>query len=208
MTDAEVRRTEPSWIWGGGLLAASAVVPWALGPGGAGTLTRTLAGLLFLAAMAVFAFGLRGAGSVVARRGAGMVALLVLGITPLLFSLVAPTQVDLSDMALLQTLGYVELAVTAAAALVAVVEIARARVVPGPWRWAPAIGLAVVVGVQVIGQIVGVAVGPQGLEHWGVALALGGFVSAVVVPLVLGGAAMALGGRGLPAASPRIYPSA
>lgn len=102
--------------------------------------------------------------------------------------------------------GYSELAIEAAAALVAVVEIARARVIPGNWRFAPAIALAVVVLVQVIGQVVGVAAGSAGLEQAAVGLALGGFAAAILAPVALGIAAIALGARGLAVPNPQVYP--
>lgn len=206
MTDAEVRTPVPSWVIGGALLIGSAVLPWALGPGPAMLVTAVIGRLLFLAAMIVFAFGLRGVGSVVAGRTLGVVALLVLGAAPLVFGLIPPQQVEPSDLGLLQLLGYSELAIEAAAALVAVVEIARARVIPGNWRFAPAIALVVVVLVQVIGQVVGVAAGSAGLEQAAVGLALGGFAAAILAPVALGIAAIALGARGLAVPNPQVYP--
>ena len=206
MTDAEVRTPVPSWVIGGALLIGSAVLPWALGPEPAMLVTAVIGRLLFLAAMIVFAFGLRGVGSVVAGRTLGVVALLVLGAAPLVFGLITLQQVEPSDLGLLQLLGYSELAIEAAAALVAVVEIARARVIPGNWRFAPAIALAVVVLVQVIGQVVGVAAGSAGLEQAAVGLALGGFAAAILAPVALGIAAIALGARGLAVPNPQVYP--
>lgn len=206
MTDAEVRTPVPSWVIGGALLIGSAVLPWVLGPGPAMLVTAVIGRLLFLAAMIVFAFGMRGVGSVVAGRTLGVVALLVLGAAPLVFGLIPPQQVEPSDLGLLQLLGYSELAIEAAAALVAVVEIARARVIPGNWRFAPAIALAVVVLVQVIGQVVGVAAGSAGLEQAAVGLALGGFAAAILAPVALGIAAIALGARGLAVPNPQVYP--
>lgn len=206
MTDAEVRTPVPSWVIGGALLIGSAVLPWALGPEPAMLVTAVIGRLLFLAAMIVFAFGLRGVGSVVAGRTLGVVALLVLGAAPLVFGLIPLQQVEPSDLGLLQLLGYSELAIEAAAALVAVVEIARARVIPGNWRFAPAIALAVVVLVQVIGQVVGVAAGSAGLEQAAVGLALGGFAAAILAPVALGIAAIALGARGLAVPNPQVYP--
>ena len=206
MTDAEVRTPVPSWVIGGALLIGSAVLPWALGPEPAMLVTAVIGRLLFLAAMIVFAFGLRGVGSVVAGRTLGVVALLVLGAAPLVFGLIPLQQVEPSDLGLLQLLGYSELAIEAAAALVAVVEIARARVIPGNWRFAPAIALVVVVLVQVIGQVVGVAAGSAGLEQAAVGLALGGFAAAILAPVALGIAAIALGARGLAVPNPQVYP--
>ncbi len=206
MTDATMRQSVPAWVWGGGLLAASAVVPLV---GGIGVISSTgiwVGRVLFAAALAVFAFGLRGSGSVVARRPLGVTALLVLGIAPLLIDLVTPSQVDESSVWMLQVSAYVQLAITAAAALVAVVQIARASIVPNPWRWAPAWALAVVAVVYAVPQVIGVAVGFDGSD--GIALGVVLLANAVLllIPLALGILAMLLGTRGVVSAPTQIYP--
>lgn len=205
MTDAEIRKPVPSWMWGGGLLAGAAVLPLAFGPGG-GAVPRIVGQGLVLAAMIVFALGLRGAGSLVARRPVGTVALIALGLIPLVFTVATPSNVPESDVWILQILGYTELVLSVGAALVAAVEIARARVVPDPWRWAPTVALALVVLVQAGAQVIGVAAGPEGLRDLAPALSAIALASAVLVPLALGVIAMMLGARGRPAASPRVYP--
>ncbi|MBN9178619.1 MAG: hypothetical protein J0I43_14810 [Microbacterium sp.] len=212
MTDAEVRTPVRSWLGGGALLAAAAVLPLVFGAGvGVGLIPRTLGQMLVLAAMVVFAFGLRGTGSLVARRPVGMIALLVLGLVPLVFTLATPSSVSEDEVWLLQILGYSELVVSVGAALVAAIEIARARVVPDPWRWAPTVALAVIVFVQAAAQVIGVAVGSERLLDLVPALSAAGFATAVLVPLALGVIAMMLGARGrqgIPAASPQVYPPA
>lgn len=164
--------------------------------------------LCFAAAMVILAFGLRREGSVVARRLPGVVALIVLGFAPPFIALITPSSANPDDLWMLQTVGYIQLAATGGAALLAVVEIARARVLPGPWRWAPAAGLAIVALVFVTTQIVGLSVGVNGIQGLAVVLAAGGWITGMLVPLVLGVGLMVLGARGLPAPPAQIYPSA
>lgn len=208
-SDVDVRRPVPAWVWGGGLLVASAILPtlsgsiFELAP-----VTVWASRILFAAAMTVFAFGLRGEGSIVARRTPGVAALLVLGFAVPLIVLVTPSQTDEPDVWMLQVIGNAQLALAGAAALVAVVSIARARVLPGVWRWAPAVGLAVAAAVLVLGLLLGLSAGVNGVQDVAIVLAVGGWIAVTLVPLTLGVAAMVLGGRGLPAAPAQIYPSA
>lgn len=211
MTDAEVRRPVVAWLWGGGLLAASAVVPLAagqgdmLGSGGSAFLVWS-GRLLFAAAMYVFAFGMRGTGSVVGRQPIGVIALLVLGFVPLVLDIVISFVATESNIDVLRLLSDVQLAVTAAAALAAAIEIARARIVPGNWRWAPTIGLAIVVVLFVVWQIVGVTARADSLHELAALIAMSYFTAGVLVPLVLGVLAMLLGARGEVTASAQVYP--
>lgn len=210
MTDAEIRKPVPAWIWGGALLAASAVVPTAVravAPGGFGSGVAIVTAVLFAASLLVFAFGLRGQGSIVARRPPGMAALLVLAVLPPVVELALSALATGQDISLLQILSFTQLAVTAAAALVAVVAIGRAAVVPRPWQWAPAWGLAVIVATSALPQIA--LVGASGQDPQGLLwlFALGSLVI-LTVPLALGILAMVLGARGQAAPSPQIYPPA
>jgi len=214
MSDADVRRPVPAWLWGGGLLAASAVLPM-LGPDVSLTPVLVWTGrLLTAAAYAVFALGIRREGSIVARRPLGVIALLLMAFVPSIIELVTPAAEIPTDSGmpenlwLLQLLGYVSLAIWAAAALVAVVEIGRARVVPDPWRWAPAAGLALGAALYVVSQVALVAVGAQGVQEFATLLAISSAVGAVLVPLALGILAMVLGARGRPAAPAQVYPPA
>lgn len=212
MSDADVRRPVPAWLWGGGLLAASAALPM-LGQSFYGTpVLLWTARLLAAAALVVFALGVRGEGSVVARRPVGMVALFVLAIVPPLIELLTPALVMPSttsglpdNLWLVQVMGYGGIAIAGAAALVAVVEIARARVVPDPWRWAPAWALAAIAGTYVLSQVLIVAAGAAALETYATLLAITG-AAAALVPLALGILAMVLGARGLAAAPAQVYP--
>lgn len=212
MSDADVRRPVPAWLWGGGLLAASAALPM-LGQSFYGTpVLLWTARLLAAAALVVFALGVRGEGSVVARRPVGTVALFVLAIVPPLIELLTPALVMPSttsglpdNLWLVQVMGYGGIAIAGAAALVAVVEIARARVVPDPWRWAPTWALAAIAGAYVLSQVLIVAAGAAVLETYATLLAITG-AAAALVPLALGILAMVLGARGLAAAPAQVYP--
>lgn len=210
MTDAEVRKPVPAWIWGGALLAASAVVPTgvrAVAPGGLGSGVAIVAIVLFAASLVVFAFGLRGRGSIVARRPSGVAALLVLAILPPLVELAIPALSNEQDIPRLQILSAVHLAVTAAAALVAVVAIGRAAVIPRPWHWAPAWGFAAMAVTFALPQIAAVSASGTGLDDLTGLFVLGSLV-ALAMPLALGILAMVLGARGLTVASAQIYPPA
>jgi len=208
MTDAEVRRPVPAWIWGGALLAASAVVPTsarAVAPAGVGVGIGIVTAVLFAASLVVFAFGLRGEGSLVARRPGGVAALLVLAVVPPVIELLTPPAVTAEQVSQLQVVWYIQLAVSAAAALTAVMAVGRSGVLPHPWRWAPAWGLAIVAVATALPQVAVVATNGRDLE------ALMGLftltsLAILAVPLALGILAMVLGARGVAAPSPQIYP--
>jgi hypothetical protein len=207
----EARRPVPAWLWGGGLLVGSVVLqvgasPTVLGSVG-GYVALTWAGrLVFAAALVIFAVGLRGRDSLVARRLPGLLSLLVLAGEPLIVGLVQlVVPVTVSDTAAASALGYVDLTVWVAAAILSVVEIGRAGVLPRLWAWAPAVGLAVVVGIFALVQVVGVALGERAMPDVALLLALGGFVT-VLVPLTLGILAIALGARGVPVAPVQVFP--
>lgn len=210
MTDAEVRKPVPAWIWGGALLAASAVVPTAMravAPGGLGSAVAIVTAVLFAASLVVFAFGLRGQGSIVARRPSGLAALLVLAVLPPIIELAIPSATTEQDISRLQIVSVVRLTVTVAAALAAVVAIGRAAVVPRPWQWAPAWGLAIIVITSALPQIAVVGVPRQDPQELFWLFALGSLVI-LTVPLALGILAMLWGARGLAAPSPQVYPPA
>ena len=103
--------------------------------------------ILFSAALLVFAFGVRGAGSVTARRPIGTTALTMLAVWLLLgavFHDVAGfggSNWLTSDA--MKTITNLESFATFAIALVVVVQIARVGAVPAPWKWLPAIIFAV-----------------------------------------------------------------
>jgi len=210
MTDAEVRRPVRAWLWAGALLAASAAVPIALraaAPGGYGLVGLIATSALFAASLVVFAFGLGGEGSVVGRRPGGVVALLVLAFVPPIVELALPQSVSPEQIAQLQVVWYIQIAVSAAAALGAVVAVGRAGVVPHPWRWAPAWGLLAIAVTQALPQVVGVAMQGRSVDEFMWLFTLGSLMI-LMVPLALGVIAMVLGARGLARPNPQIYPPA
>jgi hypothetical protein len=126
---------------GGGLLLGSLII--ALVP----FVGQTASALIFSAALVVLAFGVRGVGSVTARRPIGTIALTLLALWNLLRA-VFHNVVDFGYSSWLtsdamRTLTDLEAFATFALALVVVVQIARVGAVPAPWKWAPAIILAV-----------------------------------------------------------------
>ena len=148
------RPSRRAWIIGGSLILASVLVGFVLRdaayliPGGA-----YLPNALFSAALLLFAFGIRGAGSVTARRPLGTAALTLLAVWtlgwPLLLNLLLTDEYSPA----FQGVGYVDLVVQLVLAVVAVTQIARAGVVPRPWKWAPAWALAAVVVPQLLEQV-------------------------------------------------------
>lgn len=219
MTDAEVRRPVTAWVWGGGLLALSAALPALSGSFAGGFGPWPVLGwasrLAFAAAMVVFAFGIRRVGSVVARRPLGIVALLIVGVLLPLVEVIS-SMVFVWDPAdrtgtpwwigAAQAVNLGGLALWGAAALVASVQIVRARVVPDPWRWAPVWGLAVIAVVFAATQILMVGAGQPDFQTPAIILAMAWSAVMLLVPLALGVLAMMLGARGLALARTQIYP--
>lgn len=163
MTDAAdsvpaVRDAQRVWIIGGSLLVAHSAIILILGAypmpiAGAGTVLD----VIWAASLILFAFGFRGAGSVVARQPVGIIALVVAGLQPLLASLawrVVPTAVESFDQQLNLILGQGLAAVMLAALVTAAVVIGRAGAVPHRLRWLPLIVVAVVASADVLTQVV------------------------------------------------------
>lgn len=147
---SENRSSEPLWAWviAGALLAGSALLPLMAGSFTGtwlGQVISVVAQIAFALAMAVFAFGWQGRGSVVARSVLGIVALVAIGVLPSGLSIVEAIIVpSLTSTGAYAVWSFVLAAIPAVAALAAGVEIYRARVVPMPWRVLPLVGLAVV----------------------------------------------------------------
>lgn len=201
-----------AWVWGGILLIASAVLQLALNGSGASGEILTgifwLGSLAFAAAVLLFAVGWHGHGSVVARRAPGMVAMAVLALWPMVAAIVMPLLDPVGDsLTSLIVWGYIDTVVYAVAALATVVAIGRARVVPAPWRWAPAWALAIVAGAFLLMQLVGLAAGVLGQQilaplFWLLSTAT------VLAPLLLGLLALVLGLAPRPAVAVQVYPPA
>ena len=131
-----------AWLIGGALLLITVVIGVAqpavsLIPFGA-----NIRPVLFSAALVLFAFGIRGSGSVTARGPLGTFALTALAawllLGAILQEIIASTYSNDPLPAGLFSFGYVDSFVKFALALVAVMQIARAGVVPAPWNWVPA----------------------------------------------------------------------
>jgi len=216
MTDRTPPGPVAAWVWGGGLLLGSALLQLALMAGvdaiaGARQIGYWVGVSVLAAALVVFALGLHGRGSVVARGTPGMIALFALAAWPLLDGIVslwlptsAATPADMEAYGVWATISAV---LWVGAALAAVVAIGRAGVVPGRWRWAPAWGLAIVVGSYVLVQVVAVAVGWEGVQVVLPLLQLQSMLT-VLVPVLLGILAIVLGLTPRPAATVPVYPPA
>jgi hypothetical protein len=153
-----VRDARRVWIIGGSLLVAHAAIVLILG---AYPIPVTGAAIvldvIWAAALILFAFGFRRAGSVVARQPLGIVALLVAGLQPLFAAAawrIVPTAVDSFDAQLNLMLGQGLAVVMLVALVTAAVVIGRAGGVPHGIRWVPLIVVAVGVGAEVLTQAV------------------------------------------------------
>ncbi|HYI32858.1 MAG TPA: hypothetical protein VEX88_05290 [Glaciibacter sp.] len=148
-----------AWFVGGALLLATVPLGVATHSTGAAIVgANTITTVLFSASLLVFAFGIRGSGSITARRPLGTTALAVLAIWALLGWVLtdvvgASAPYDERSAAMLM-FGYVDTFVELAVALVAVVQIARAGVVPSPWNWAPAWALLAMTVPWLVWQII------------------------------------------------------
>lgn len=175
-----------AWLLGGSLLLASTIVEFTLRP-----MLYAVAGseyigtALHAAALLVFALGLRGQGSVTDLRPLGTTALVLLAVWDLLTRLIfAFVPIDPSNTGPAFAVGTVMSLAEAAIALVAVVQIGRAGVIPAPWNWAPMWALGAVAAgtaVQYLGfaagassqQVMGLLVGLELLIKVGAAVFLG-----------------------------------
>lgn len=155
-----------AWFLGGSLFLASIVIvvsqpAIAVVPGGG-----TLSTVLFSVALLIFAFGIRRAGSITARRPLGTAALTVLAVWLLLDLALAGVvassiSFDTAPTAVL-AFAYVNVFVQFLLALVAVMQIGRLGVVPSPWNWAPAWALAAVSASWLLTQVLGALGTTQG----------------------------------------------
>jgi hypothetical protein len=154
-----------AWFLGGALLLATVVllttqsgIPVLLGG-------EALRSGLFAAALLIFAIGIRGSGSVTARRPLGTAALTLLAAWMLLgstLSVVFSSFTIDSVPGVLLGFGYIDAFAQFALALIAVMQIGRLRVVPTPWNWVPAGALAAVSLSWLVIQLLGLVVGAQG----------------------------------------------
>ncbi|MDF2556095.1 MAG: hypothetical protein K0R60_1990 [Microbacterium sp.] len=153
----------------------------------------------FSTSVLVFAFGVGRGGSIVARRPLGVTAALVLALWPFVERVLTwAMPFDEGTAEFYQGWGYVSLTVKIAAAVVLVVQIARAGVVTGRLRWAPAWALAAVVVPQILAQVLVIAMGidQSRTEVDGLILLFGlGQLAAFAAPVTLGILAIVLAQR-------------
>jgi len=151
------RGVQLSWAIGGGLLIASAVAGVMALSGGASTApAATARALLFGAATVVLAVGIPDGRRVAGASRVGAAALIVFGCWPVAAIAVGWMFGGDSDPTPWTVLSYIDLVVSLASGILAVVLIGRGGAVPQAWRWAPLWGLVVVVVPQVLLQLVAV----------------------------------------------------
>lgn len=115
---------------------------------------RAASGAVFAASVLLLAVGRSRDSSVVLRRPLGMVAMTVLAVWSVFGGVRGLISGAAATQDLLVVLDNVSLFISTGAALVAAIEIARARTVPAPWRWAPSFALALQVVLWALPQIV------------------------------------------------------
>lgn len=165
MTDTETRDrvqsdTARAWYVGGGLLLASAVVGATADP----TLNTVVGGnilriALFSAGLLVFAYGWHVSGSVTARRPLGTAALTRMALWILVGTVLDPiitsSLLDGSTTTPFLVFAYADAAVQFVLAAIAVIQIARAGIVPAPWHRLPAWALAAASVTWLMAQFLG-----------------------------------------------------
>jgi hypothetical protein len=165
MTDAPVRRSplRMTLLVGGGLLLASAVLTFArtsLLSSPLWTVVSWGGIITYSAAVLVYAFGLGRAGSIVARRPLALTAAVVMSLWPFaerVLTFAIPYGDDSAGF--YEVWGYVSIVATLGAAIVFVVQIARAGVIDGAVRWMPLWALVGVAAPQLLAQAIVVASG-------------------------------------------------
>lgn len=196
-----MRSVKTTWMAGGAGLVACGVL---------GVLTYSMLGTpstqvislvgdaIFATAVLLFAIGLSPGASVVARRPLGVTAMVIVAAWPLvafvISSLLALNEPGDGSM----IYGYVALIVPAGAGLVAAVQIARAAVLPSPWRWAPAWALAVQAAAWAIPNVIIVAAGPEAIQGLANVLAALGMLAFLVGTFGLGILALILAAQQRP----------
>ena len=168
--------------------------------------------ILFSAALMIFAFGIRGAGSVTAGRPLGTFALAALAawliVSAVFHAAVGPLLAETSPIALSMAFSYIDLVVEFALAVIAVVQIARAGVVPAPLEWVPTWVLAACTASWLLTQLVGLVLVnvnqvPTIFFTLDGAVRIGGVILLGVLAIVLGDRMLRT-----PAAAPPEHPAA
>jgi hypothetical protein len=157
--------------------------------------------LVYAASVILFAVGLSAAASVVHRQALGLFALFVVALWPLTNTVISPLlpTASPSDLTSATIYGYVSLVVPVAAGLIAAVQIARADVVPHPWRWAPLGVLVFHAIVWAVPQIGFAAAGPApDVQAFAAPLSMLGMLAFLAHTLGLGILAVVLATRERP----------
>lgn len=153
--------------------------------------------LIYAAAVLLFAVGLAREASVVARRPLGVWSLVVVALWPLAARVVAQLLAaqEPEGGPASMTFGYIALVVPVGAGLIAAVQIARAGVVPSPWRWAPMWALAAHVAAFVLAQLLILALGAAEVQLFAGVLSMLGVVAFLLGTLGLGVIALVCAAR-------------
>jgi hypothetical protein len=185
-----------SWITGGSLLLASALLTVVSSATGSTVSALNMLGAFaFTAAIVVFTLGIPDGGGLVPPRSVGAFALLLFGVWPSATAIHWTIPINYSgSMTMSTVLGYVEIVVPVAAGIIAVVAIARAGVVPAPWNGAPAWALGATILPPLVAEFVAVA-SPADLQAASPWLAVFGLLVSVGVPGFLGVLALLLAPR-------------
>ena len=132
-----------AWVVGGSLLIAVGILNNVLGPA---DLLLSMNGVIesavFAAALLVYAIGIRGQGSITNRRPLGTFALIGFGVWGIINAVVIQLLATGSELDALRSFGLASTFIGFAIAAIAVIQIARARVLPQPWNWIPTSVLA------------------------------------------------------------------
>ncbi|MGQ2915015.1 hypothetical protein [Microbacterium aurantiacum] len=167
-----MRNMTRTWIAGGlGLVICGVVGMLRMSLQGTpgGQFLDVAADVSYAAGVLILAVGMTREASVVARRPLGIVALTVVAVWPLLSALaiallgvVEPQGHGSAWMAF----GYLSLLIPTAAGLTAAMQIARAGIVPAPWKWAPLWVLGLHVLAWVLPQLIIASVGGADAQYY------------------------------------------
>lgn len=189
-----------TWLIGGIGLIACGIVGVTRGsvPGAPGAiLLLTLVGdVLWAGSILILSIGTSREGSVVARKPLGLTASVVVAVWPLTNTLVAPIVSPQSpaQAGAWQLWTYLSLVVPLVSGLIAAMQVARIRIVPAPWSWAPLWALGVRTVAWLVPQLIGVAA-PGTLTELATVIPLLGTLGFLSTTLGLGILAVVLSNR-------------
>lgn len=184
-----VRVRRRTWIVGGSLLVASALIALTLrGLPGVQFAPVSLPDMLFAAGAVIFAIGFGRAGSVTARRPLGTFALVGLAVwillSPLLLRFTVPVSAEDISGSFIMFSGMMSITIEAVSlvlAIIAATQIARIRAVPRPWNRAPLWALVAVAVVRLLRSAFLFGAYALGQESLVLLDSLGGLIEAAAV---------------------------